>query len=635
MHISLKGEVERVYPGMEELAKDYGFTLVREGGWELTCQQSAHVDGLTVQMEEDSGTIVYQQLSHFFRALGIVLEKRKKGILRFHIEEKKQFKTVGPMFDLSRNMTMKLETLRDFIRKLAIMGHNAAMLYMEDTYEVEGEPYFGYMRGRYSEKELRELDDYAYQFGIELIPCIQTLAHLEEFLKWDAAYNYKDTRGALLLESDATYDLLDRMIRAASKPFRSNRMHIGMDEAEEVGRGRYLNIHGYKDRFELMKNHLKKVVQITDKYHLDVVMWSDMFLKLASGTGDHYDKTTDLPDYIVNQLPKNVQYMYWQYNQVDRQHYERMLQQLKRFGSTPAFAGGMWIWNTFAPNYHLSLAASEQALSVCKQEGIEDVFVTLWGDDGYENNVYNALYGLQFYAEHAYNSQIHLSEVKERAAFCTGIDPDALLVLNKMDEPPGVEAGNLQQTNPSKFLLWQDVLLGLFDKHVENLELETYYSDLAEEIARYGKQTETEIFQVPEKLCHVLAMKATLGVKLKDAYDKKDIQALQIISENRIPELIRRVKALHQAHRQQWLRLNKPFGWEVIDIRYGGLLQRLETTIIRIDDYLSGRTDAVDELEQGRLYYTPNVEESSGLGWCSYYYRMASPNVFFHVLPIY
>src|SRR5699024_6514128 len=112
------------------------------------------------------------------------------------------------------------------------MGFDSAMLYMEDTYEVKEEPYFGYMRGRYSEGELRALDDYADQFGIELIPCIQTLAHLEEFLKWNAASRYKDTRGALLLESDATYELLENMIHSVSKPFRSKRIHIGMDEAE-------------------------------------------------------------------------------------------------------------------------------------------------------------------------------------------------------------------------------------------------------------------------------------------------------------------------------------------------------------------------------------------------------------------
>src|SRR5699024_2347156 len=150
-------------------------------------------------------------------------------------------------------------------------GIKAAMLYMEDTYEVKGEPYFAYMRGRYSQQELKQYDDYANPFGIQLIPCMQTLAQLEQFLKWDAAIKYKDTRGALLLESEPTYDLLERMISSVSSCFRSRRIHIGMDEAEETGRGRFLTMHGHKDRFTLMANHLKRVLSITSTLGLDAV----------------------------------------------------------------------------------------------------------------------------------------------------------------------------------------------------------------------------------------------------------------------------------------------------------------------------------------------------------------------------
>ena len=57
------------------------------------------------------------------------------------------------------------------------------MLYTEDTYEVDNQPYFGYLRGRYSQKELREIDDYAFKHGMELIPAIQTLAHLKSIFR--------------------------------------------------------------------------------------------------------------------------------------------------------------------------------------------------------------------------------------------------------------------------------------------------------------------------------------------------------------------------------------------------------------------------------------------------------------------
>jgi hexosaminidase len=44
-------------------------------------------------------------------------------------------------------------------------------LYTEDTYQIPDEPFFGYLRGAYTEAELREIDDYAYALGIEVVPC--------------------------------------------------------------------------------------------------------------------------------------------------------------------------------------------------------------------------------------------------------------------------------------------------------------------------------------------------------------------------------------------------------------------------------------------------------------------------------
>ena len=56
------------------------------------------------------------------------------------------------------------------LRKMALMGMSVAMLYTEDTYEIPQQPYFGYLRGRYTQQQLRELDRYAADLGIELIP---------------------------------------------------------------------------------------------------------------------------------------------------------------------------------------------------------------------------------------------------------------------------------------------------------------------------------------------------------------------------------------------------------------------------------------------------------------------------------
>ena len=93
------------------------------------------------------------------------------------------------MIDCSRNGVMKVEAVKNWIDITADMGYNTVMLYIEDTYEVNNNPYFGYGRGRYSKQELKEIDAYAVKNGMEFIPCIQTLAHLNAIVNWSV---YKD-----------------------------------------------------------------------------------------------------------------------------------------------------------------------------------------------------------------------------------------------------------------------------------------------------------------------------------------------------------------------------------------------------------------------------------------------------------
>mgnify|MGYP002796741901 CR=1 FL=1 len=69
----------------------------------------------------------------------------------------KKFSGFGVLLDLSRNAVRTLPTLKKFLSMLVLLGYDAVQLYMEDTFEVPGEPYFGYRRGRYTQAELREV----------------------------------------------------------------------------------------------------------------------------------------------------------------------------------------------------------------------------------------------------------------------------------------------------------------------------------------------------------------------------------------------------------------------------------------------------------------------------------------------
>jgi hypothetical protein len=53
--------------------------------------------------------------------------------------------------------------------------------------------------------------------------------------------------------------------------------------------------------------------------------------------------------------------------------------------------------------------------------------------------------------------------------------------------------------------------------------------------------------------------------------------------------------------RRQWYKENKSFGFNIQEIRLGGLLMRLKSTKIRLESYLNAEISVIEELEQPAL----------------------------------
>ena len=232
------------------------------------------------------------------------------------------FNKFGVMVDCSRNAVMTVEQLKKFITVISKMGYNQVHLYMEDTYEVNDEAYFGYLRGKYSKEELKELDDFAYGIGVELVPNIQTLAHMAAFLRWRT--DLKDIDDIMLVGNEKVYDLIDRMFASLRECFRTPLLHIGMDEAHNLGRGRYLDINGLQNRFDILLSHLNRVCDIADKYGFEPMMWSDMFYRIANG-GDYYATKSKFDTTIKEKIPEKLTLVYWDYYNLDKKTYDSMI----------------------------------------------------------------------------------------------------------------------------------------------------------------------------------------------------------------------------------------------------------------------------------------------------------------------
>ena len=70
-----------------------------------------------------------------------------------------------------------------------------------------------------------------------------------------------------------------------------------------------------------------------------------------------------------------------------------------------------------------------------------------------------------------------------------------------------------------------------------------------------------------------------------------------------LQEIKQDIRKFYDAFRIVWLRDYKGYGFEVMDVRIGGLLSRIDTVTIVLTDYLEGRLEKIYELEEKRLEY--------------------------------
>lgn len=633
MRLHFTGSIEHVLPGILELKS----LLKVEVGTEGTTVRVEQGEGpLRAAWDGTEGLIRYESDIHFFRALGLFVEQLRKG-QPFDITEHPQFTYNGTMIDASRNAVPNVHMMKQTLRSMALMGLNGAMIYTEDTYEVPGRPYFGYMRGRYTAEELYEIDQYAALFGIEVVACIQTLGHLAQALKWDYANELKDTEDVLLVGEEETYRLIEDMIVASTKPLRSKRIHIGMDEAFGLGLGKYMHKHGFRERFDIMNEHLARVLEITNKHGLTPMMWSDMYFHLLMKNGGHYyDLDINFSNEVVDQIPKGVQFVYWDYYHDDQGFYEEFIEKHRQLGSDPVFAGGVWVWGAMSPNYGKTWQNTNPALLACKTKGIKEVFATAWGDNGQETNHMTILPGLQLFAEHGYTEgEVDEARMKERFQLCTGESFDDYWQLTYLDETPGVTKNNMHGSNGSKFLLFQDTLIGLFDIYLtEELEsqLPKHYSELAERLVAARDNTAGDhalVFDMYAKLSKAVGAKSMLGVQVTRAYQNGDKDGLRRIAADVIPSVRPLVDEARKAHRALWMATSKPFGWEVLDSRYGTVLARLQSAEDRILDFVEGRIDRLEELDAERLpFYSDDPVAGDRIAHQPFFHRMVTGTVF-------
>ena len=529
-----------------------------------------------------------------------------------------KFKYFGVMLDVSRNAVIDLDMYKWYLPLLKRMGYNCVFLYSEDTYYVEGEPYFGYMRGRYTESEMRELDELASGLGIEVIPCVQALAHVNGTLRWQ--HVPIDTDDIMLVDDERTYELIDRMFASLSKNFKTRKIHVGMDEAYMLGRGKHLDIHGYQPINEIMDRHLRRVIEIAKKHgYEDVMIWSDMYMRAFNG-GDYYiSDYTKVPKEIVDSIPEGVIPVYWDYYHHDERMYDIHFDAHKQMSKNTWFGGGTWSWGGFMPHNEYGLMTMKPGIRSAIKNKVKNAFITMWGDDGAECSKAAMLPSLFAISEFAKGNE-DMDVIKAKFKRLIGISYDDFMLLDAPNNINGSSVDYKGAVNPSKYMLFSDYFNGFLDITVLGGEAEKYAA-LAEKLNKVAASSRKYgyLFKSAARLCEALEVKFELGYKTRAAYKAGDKDELRRLAENDYKEVEKRIKAYHRAFEEQWFHENKPCGFDVQDIRLGAVIQRTSSCRRRLLDYVNGRISSIPELEEELIPYRGFEKRSIYCNEAKYY----------------
>lgn len=567
-------EDEKIVKGFEIFTKR--FTLLAE----KTVRAAKSEDGKTsAELLKDGNIEVrYADRLSFFRSVFDLAVTGKTPEMNYG------FKDLGIMLDCARNGVPTVDFLKDYILSAVASGYTYLGLYVEDCLEVEGEPKFGYMRGRYTEKEIKEIVAYADLFGFEIVPFVQTLAHLEGlFRHWDPYVRYaRDCCDILLMDESFVYQLIDRLFDTVERTFGKGRINIGMDEAFLMTFGKYRTLHADYDRAEVFSRHAAKVCELAEKHGLTPEAWADMFVY-------HKDKVT---------LPDNLYLRVWDYYHTDEKTYIDKIEEAKKLTGKVKFASGASKWYGFAPHNEYSMKTIMPSIEASKGR-TDDFLLTLWGDDGAECSHNAVWYSLIEAANAIYGEEFDKANLDKIAETLFGYNMEELLAFdlpnNVFDEKPE------KIVNPSKYLLYEDVFTGNADFTASEGFVPYFAKNkkTLERLAKGGGRLK-DMYAEYAALCAVLEKKCGIRNRLRLAYKNEDKKELVKLAKElkAIAVLVEKFEAVYL---NRWLSDNKPFGSEIIQIRTGGLINRLNFCAERVEAFAGGKIRRIEELEQEDL----------------------------------
>lgn len=296
------------------------------------------------------------------------------------IDDAPDFVHRGVMLDVSRDRVPTMANLYEFVDRLAAWKFNAFQLYMEHTFAYPGHETVWAHASPISPEEVRALDAFCHDRGIELTPNQNSFGHMERWLRhdaykplaettepWETAWGEVRSHPSVLCPGEPEAEaLIDDLYTKLLPNFASKRLNVGCDETWELGQGRSKDDCNKRGEGRVYLDFLLKVCDLAKRHGRAPMFWGDIVLKHPE---------------LIGELPGDVVALNWGYeaNHPFAEECPRFAEAGVPFWVCPSTCTFRALTGRADVSQANLLLAAEHGLT----HGAQGNLITIWGDSGH------------------------------------------------------------------------------------------------------------------------------------------------------------------------------------------------------------------------------------------------------------
>lgn len=344
---------------------------IPEQGYCLTL----HPDGITLAYSSAAG-----------RAYGLdtlsQLRAQTEPIPCMVIKDAPDYPVRGLLLDISRGKVPTLKQLKSTVDLLAKLRYNQLQLYIEGySFAYPGFEADFPQATPLTPDEIRELDRYCMEKGIELVPNHNTLGHMTAWLALPQYQSLRESDEPIPmmngLMQPSTFDpnnpdaltLVERLTKELLSCFRSDLFNAGLDEPFDLGRGKTAREVARRGVGPVYADFVRKIYNIAAAHGKKLLLWADMAAKYPE---------------VLELLPKDVTLLEWDYE--EGQPVLSHCRKLAEAGFAFYVCPGTSAWTTFTGRTENMYGNIRSAALAGKETGAKGLMLTDWGDQGHLNS---------------------------------------------------------------------------------------------------------------------------------------------------------------------------------------------------------------------------------------------------------